>query len=238
MKIIPALDIKDGKCTQLVGGRAGTETFYGDPLEAALKWENAGAEILHVIDLDATLGLGSNLNIVLKIMDSLSIPIQFGGGVRDKKTLLKLMDAGVEKVIVGTLAIQDYLNGLTVIRELGDYKGRIIAAVDSRGGNVVVKGWREKTNLKAFEVMNKMQDHVWGFLYTDVDIEGQMRGVRLENIKEAVKATKNPVIISGGISSKKDVEDIEKTGAWGVILGKALYEGRFDIKELFKKNRR
>ena len=232
MRIIPAIDIKDGKCTQLIGGMPGTETFYGDPVFVAKKWESLGSEILHVIDLDSTLGSGNNTEKLLEIKNSVNIPIQFGGGIRTIGAAREFLEYGIERIILGTLAISDYLNNFEIINELRDEFGpdRIIVALDSKKGNIVVKGWQEKTELKAHEFVRNFEGLIWGFLYTDVDVEGKMMGINLKRTKRVVESTHLPVIVSGGISSAGDIEDLKEISTWGVVLGKALYEGKIDFE--------
>jgi phosphoribosylformimino-5-aminoimidazole carboxamide ribotide isomerase len=233
MKIIPAIDIKDGWCTQLVGGKAETAKFYGNPVETAGKWESLGAELLHVIDLDAALGTGDNIEKVLAIKNTVDIPIQFGGGIRSLKRAGEILGYGIDRIILGTLAIEDYSGGFGKLKTLGEEFGkeRLVVALDSRGGNIVVKGWREKTRFKAEVFLKEIESLIWGFLYTDVDVEGRMEGINLEGTKKIVESTDKPVIASGGISSLGDIKELKDVGAWGVVLGKALYEGGIDFKE-------
>lgn len=233
MKIIPAIDILDGDCVQLIGGKLGTQEYYGDPFEIALEFRNMGAEILHIIDLDAALGTGENLKTVLRICRTVKLPIHFGGGIRDYDRARYLLKAGIDRIILGTLAVNDYKADFVTIKKLGEEFGpeRLIVALDSKEGNIVVKGWQEKTELKTTEFVKNLQGLVFGILYTDVDVEGRMGGINLERISDVVKSTSLPVIISGGISSNPDLQNIKDTGAWGVVLGKALYEGKIDFKE-------
>lgn len=237
MKIIPAIDIKDGKCTQLVGGVADTAKYYGDPVDAAKKWVSLGAEILHVIDLDATLGTGNNLEKVLEIKRSVNVPVHYGGGVRTYEYCEKLIkEYDIDRVAIGTLAIKDYLDrDIDGMLELNNYpksiRHRIIISLDSKGGKVVTHGWKEKTEIDATSLTREYGGLVWGFLYTDVDVEGQMKGINLKRTQNIIRSTDKPVIASGGISSNKDITDLASAGAWGVVLGKALYEGKIDYKQ-------
>lgn len=238
MKIIPAIDIKDGKCTQLVGGKAETAKYYGSPIEAARRWTELGAEILHIVDLDAALGTGSNLDKVVEIREEVEAVIHFGGGIRDYNYCMKLLEEyRIDRVVIGTLAIKDLENKKMVLESIPKkFRDRIIVSIDSRNGEVVTYGWQKKTGVQATEAAKKFSDLCWGFLYTDVDVEGRMKGINLRKTEEVIKATKKPVIASGGISSMEDIEDLRKAGAWGVVLGKALYENRFDLSKLFKKH--
>jgi len=238
MKIIPAIDIKDGQCAQLIGGVAETAKYYGDPLDAAEKWAALGADVLHIVDLDAALGTGSNLDSVLAIKDALDVEINFGGGVRDYAYCMKLLDEyEIDRVAIGTLALKDYKRKIDGKRmQIEDIpvnlRERIIVSIDSKDGNVVTCGWTNKTGVEASKVASCLQPLVWGFLYTDVDVEGQMKGINLERTKEIIRSTKKPVIASGGISSIEDAKNLKAAGAWGVVLGKALYEGLVDLQDL------
>jgi phosphoribosylformimino-5-aminoimidazole carboxamide ribotide isomerase len=232
MKVIPAIDIMGGSCVQLVGGKPETRKDYGDPAVRALQWKDAGADIIHLVDLDATLGTGDNIETVLDVKKRSGLPVEFGGGIRSlasARTLLDRLDAR-DRIIIGTLAVSEYPHFHT-LKDLDADKERIIVSVDSKDGFVAVRGWTAKTHHKTREVMEACGDFCWGFLYTNVDVEGQMMGIDEEKMRSIVGATKKPVIISGGISTKKDVDACKKAGAWGVVLGKALYEGKITLKE-------
>jgi len=233
MKVIPAIDILGGRCVQLVQGKLGTEVDYGDPVVVAKRWVSEGADLLHVVDLDATLDRGDNTEKLLAIKKAVKAKIQFGGGVRSVEKAEELLNNGVDRVIVGTLAVNDYLKKTDNLGELAGKcgKDKVIAAIDSKQGFVLSKGWTEKTKVKTIDLMKALESKVWGFLYTNVDVEGQMKGVDMQAIKEVVKSSKKPVLISGGISSQEDVREIEKTDAWGIVLGKALYEGKIKLSE-------
>jgi len=233
MEVIPAIDLMSGRCVQLIGGDPRTRKGYGDPVEKAMEWVREGARMLHIVDLDAAFGSGSNFSAALKIKKAASVPVEFGGGIRSLKAARSVLDAldGEDRVITGTLAVKEYPEFKT-LRELGGEKDRLIVSVDSKRGFVAVKGWREKSGLKAAELMAACGGLVWGFLYTDVDVEGRMHGINADRIREVVKATDRPVIVSGGISSKEDVKACEDAGAWGVILGKALYEGKIKLEDV------
>jgi phosphoribosylformimino-5-aminoimidazole carboxamide ribotide isomerase len=233
VEVIPAIDLMGGRCVQLVGGKPETKKDFGDPVEKALEWVDAGAKRLHVIDLDATLGIGDNLETALRVKRSCGVPIQFGGGIRSLGTALTLLEELDEddRIIIGTLAVSEY-PAFETLKRLDDYSGRLIVSVDSKGGYVALKGWTEKSALTAAQVMSACADHVWGFLYTDVDVEGQMKGINPKRVKDVVGASANPVIVSGGISSPDDIQACRSAGAWGVVLGKALYEGRINLKEV------
>ena len=226
MIVIPAVDIKDGKCVQLVGGEPGTETYYGDPVKVAKLWQEQGAQLLHVIDLDAALGSGSNLELVKKIKEAVKIPVQFGGGIRTEAKARKVLEAGVDRIIIGTLAIKEP----KVIKALTkDYpNSRLMVALDSRDGKVVVKGWKEKTEIPTARLIRRFRRSVFGFLVTDLDSEGKMEGIDLKEFAALTSQTDAKIIASGGISSAEDIEALRRIGAYGCVIGKALYEGKLN----------
>lgn len=231
MKIIPAVDIMDGECVQLVGGNPDTKKSYGNPVDMAKRWVSQGAKMLHVVDLDAALGRGDNTETVMNIAHSVDVPIQLGGGIRSMEKAEFLLNSDIGRIILGTLAINDYFNEFKILKELNQNFGdRVIAAVDSKDGNMVVKGWQEKTKLKAQDFMKKAEGLVWGFLYTDVNVEGRMEGINISSIETVLSSTKKPVIVSGGISTENDIKSLNNAGVWGIVLGKALYEGRIKLE--------
>ncbi len=231
MIIIPAVDIKDGVCVQLVGGKPDTAKAYGNPLEIALRWQLAGAKLLHVIDLDAALGVGDNSDTVALICERLEVPVEFGGGVRDSGSVERFLGLGIDRVILGTFAVEDYSNDFRQLNRLSEKFGRerLLVAVDSRGDEIVVKGWQERTGIKTTGFMDKVEDVVWGFLYTDIGVEGRMEGIDFKRTRDVVESTDLPVVVSGGVSSKDDLRLLEEAGAWGVVIGKALYEGKLSF---------
>ena len=237
MEIIPAIDIMGGRCVQLVGGRPETKVEYGSPSEIAAKWSSLGARVLHVVDLDAALGKGNNLGEVRRIKEATGLPINFGGGVRSFEYAEHILESGVDRIVLGTLVVEDMKKGFPILKNLSKEYGsqRLITSVDSKGGFVAIKGWTEKTQLKTTDLIQRTQELVWGFLYTNVDVEGQMKGVSMERIREVVGSTKKPVIVSGGITTREDVKEIKASGAWGAVLGKALYEGKLNLAELLRE---
>ncbi|MDD3753605.1 MAG: 1-(5-phosphoribosyl)-5-[(5-phosphoribosylamino)methylideneamino]imidazole-4-carboxamide isomerase [Methanobacterium sp.] len=231
MFIIPAVDIKNGKCVQLVQGKPGTEQIILDnPVEVALEWENRGASILHVIDLGGALEEGGNLSVVEEIVKEVSIPIQMGGGIRTIDDASYLLDMGVDKIILGTLAIQNP----STVHELSNEFGseRIIVALDSKDSQVVVRGWTEKTAQKAPELGKIMAEHGAGsILFTNVDHEGLLDGFKVQPLLELLKAVDIPVIYSGGVSTLEDVSVLNKTDVYGVVIGSALYKGALTFED-------
>lgn len=227
MIVIPAVDILKGKCAQLTQGKPGTEKFYGDPVEVSKDWEKKGARLLHVIDLDAAFGSGDNLGKVLKIRSSVKIPIQFGGGVRTIERAQQILNADIDRVIIGSAAVRDSEMVRTLSNEYG--RDRIMVAVDSMGGRVVIKGWAEKTGIRTTDLIEKFKDYVFGFLVTDVDREGMMSGIDVEEFRDIVRFTRARICASGGITTESDIKALERIGAWGCVVGKALYEGNIRL---------
>lgn len=229
--VIPAVDIKNGKCVQLVQGKPGTEqVILEDPAKIARQWEDRGARMIHVIDLGGALGESKNLEIVREILDSVSVPIQMGGGIRTKEDALNLLDMGIDKVILGTVAMENH----GVVKDLSNSFGkeRILVALDSKDSQVVVRGWTEKTDRTAPE-MGKIFERLGagGILFTNVDYEGLMKGFSLKPLEELLKAVHMPVIYSGGVSTLEDVEKLSKTRVKGVVIGSALYKGNIKFEK-------
>ena len=235
MLIIPAVDIKNGKCVQLVQGKPGTEqVVIENPEIVAQDWENKGASILHVINLDGAFGNTSqNLEVVEKILDTVQIPVQLGGGIRTVQDAMDLLDIGVEKVILGTMAVE---NPETVEKLADEYgSNRIIVALDSKDSKVVIKGWMEKTEKSASELGVSLQKKgAGGILFTNVDVEGLMSGFDMDPLLKLLNAVDIPVIYSGGVTSLMDIENLSKTKTFGVVIGSALYKGKINFVDALK----
>lgn len=229
--VIPALDLKDGKCVRLRQGDPRKKTIeLENPLEIARNWDALGAPRLHLVDLDGAIGgERKNEQIVREIIQELAIPVQFGGGIRSIEDARLFLDLGAEKIIIGTIAIQEP----KIIEKLAEKYGgeRIIVALDSRGGKVVVKGWTESTDIKAAEIVKKFEENVSEVLFTNVDVEGMMKGIDEKAIKEIIDSTSLGVLVSGGVASLDDVKKIKKLGAEGVVIGSALYARKINYKE-------
>ncbi|NYB52231.1 MAG: 1-(5-phosphoribosyl)-5-[(5-phosphoribosylamino)methylideneamino]imidazole-4-carboxamide isomerase [Methanobacteriaceae archaeon] len=234
MFIIPAVDIKNGKCVQLVQGRPGTEQIVLDnPAKVALAWEEQGASILHVIDLGGALEEGGNLQVVREILKHVSIPVQMGGGIRTIKDAANLLDSGIDRIILGTLAIKNPDAVETLSSEFGSE--RIIVALDSRDSKVVVRGWTEKTNQNAPELGKIMEERgAGGILFTNVDHEGLLGGFKVEPLLELLENVNIPVIYSGGVSTLEDISLLSKTDVYGVVIGSALYKGTINFEDALK----
>jgi phosphoribosylformimino-5-aminoimidazole carboxamide ribotide isomerase len=230
MKVIPAIDLMDGKVVRLYKGNPDQKTVYSDnPVEVAKKWQSNGADMLHLVDLDATLGRGSNLLTIKKIVEQISIPIQIAGGLRDESTITDVSKI-CNRVVLGTLAFKDKSMLKKLLKFLGSEK--IVISVDHTDGKIVTHGWQMETDIKLIESMKEfLAMGFTEFLLTNVNRDGTLEGPDLEFLTQACQLDNAHVIASGGISNKKDVEDVKQKNAFGVILGKALYENKISIEE-------
>ena len=229
-EVIPAVDMQDGEVVQLVQGERGTETRYGDPVEAAERWVEAGARTLHLVDLDGAFeGERANASAVEAIVDAVDVPVQLGGGIRTAADALALLDRGVDRVILGTAAVEDP----DIVAEISDRRpGSVVVSLDAKGDEVVVSGWTEGTGLDPVEAAARYEAlGAGGILFTDVDVEGQLAGVRAERIDRLADAVSIPVIASGGVATLSDVRACREAGAAAVVVGTALYEGAFSLAE-------
>jgi len=228
--VIPSIDIMGGRCVQLVGGRPETRKVYGDPVELAIKWEAEGAKYLHIIDLDAALGRGDNLNKIVEILSSIKVGAEVGGGIRSFKKADEILRAGADRVIVGTAAVENP----EMVKELVNKAGgrRVMVALDTKSGRVAIRGWQRETEITPLELGLEFEKMgVGSFLFTNVDVEGTMKGVVLECIKELARNLNVPIFASGGIGSLEDMLVLKGTGVRGVVVGMALYEERFTLKQ-------
>jgi phosphoribosylformimino-5-aminoimidazole carboxamide ribotide isomerase len=235
MRVIPAIDLKDGLCVRLLQGKKEDVTVYSsDPAATARKWESCGARLLHVVDLDgAFTGKQKNLDSIRKIRAAVTMDIEVGGGIRDMIRIDQLFSLGINRVILGTIAIEKPELVRDAIRK---YPGRVIIGIDAKDGNAAVKGWVEVTGVRAGELALAMQGYgAAGIIYTDISKDGMMVGPNVESTRSMVDLLDIPVIASGGISSIKDVERLlEIKNLWGAITGKALYSGSLDLREAIK----
>jgi phosphoribosylformimino-5-aminoimidazole carboxamide ribotide isomerase len=232
--LYPAIDIRDGKAVRLTQGDYGRETAYDDdPVDAARRWEADGALWLHVVDLDgARAGEPVNLDQVQRIVAAVEIPIQLGGGLRDSLQVEQAISVGAERVVLGTTAVRDHALVEAIAAAHGD---RVVAAVDAKGGRVAAEGWTEPSDLGPAELATQL----WGrgverFLYTPVEVDGTMEGPAVGALPELTAATGGELLYSGGVGSLDDLRALaalELDNLGGVIVGRALYEGRFTIAE-------
>ena len=229
-EVIPAVDIQDGEVVQLVQGERGTEKTYGDPVEAAQRWIDAGAETLHLVDLDGAFeGERANADAIDAVIDAVDVPTQLGGGIRTAADAIDLLERGVDRVILGTAAVENP----EIVAEISDeYPDSVVVSLDAKDGEVVVEGWTEGAGISPVEAAERYDDlGAAAILFTNVDVEGQLEGVATEPVRELVDATDIPVIASGGVATLADVRALEATGAAAVVVGSALYEGAFTLAE-------
>lgn len=229
-EVVPAVDVQDGEVVQLVQGERGTAKRYGDPVEAASRWVEAGAETLHLVDLDGAFeGERVNAPAIEAIVDSVDVEIQYGGGIRTREDALDLLDRGIDRVILGTAAVEEP----DIVADVSDeYPDGVMVSLDAKGGEVVVSGWTEGTGLDPAEAAARYEDLGAGsILFTDVDVEGQKTGVRADVVSRVVDSTDIPVVASGGVADVDDVVALADAGAAGVVVGTALYEGAFTLQD-------
>ncbi len=233
MKIIPAIDLMDGQVVRLVKGDPKNKTVYSsNPLEIAKKWQSAGADMLHIVDLDATLGRGSNFEIIKKMLSELNVPVEVAGGLRDESTILEIGKTA-DRIVLGTLAFKDKETVLKISNSLG--KKKIVISVDQIDGKIAVNGWQQSTETTLLDGMNEfLQLGFSEFLLTSISRDGTMQGPDIKSIQKACSLENANVIASGGVSGIDDVKQLKKLNLYGVILGKALYENKISIEEAKK----
>ena len=232
MEIIPAIDLKDGACVRLYQGDfEQTTVFSTDPAETALRWQRAGAPRIHVVDLDGTrYGTMANLASIRAIVDAVSVTVQVGGGVRTAETAQALLEAGVERVVLGTAAVENPELVKQLCRRWG--QERVVVAVDARQGRVAIRGWTEETSVDATELVKEMaQLGPRRFLYTDISRDGTMTAPNFDAVGDLVESTGMDIIASGGVSRLDDILRLVETGAEAAIVGRAIYEGSLDLAE-------
>jgi len=229
MLAIPAIDLRDRHCVQLVGGDYHAESVrLDDPVAVARRWAAAGFSRLHVVDLDAATGRGDNRDLVRDLLRQVALPIQVGGGVRDEEALSSLFEDGADQVIVGTRGIED---PSWLLEQASLAPGRIILAADVRDGMVVAKGWTARTTLRLADVLCDLADApLAGLLVTAVHKEGKMEGTDLPLIEEAVQTSPWPVVASGGVGTLQDLRNLEDRGVAAVVLGMSLYTEALDAR--------
>ncbi|WP_122089488.1 1-(5-phosphoribosyl)-5-[(5-phosphoribosylamino)methylideneamino]imidazole-4-carboxamide isomerase [Halalkalicoccus subterraneus] len=231
-EVIPAVDMQDGEVVQLVQGERGTEKRYGDPAEAARRWIAAGARTLHLVDLDGAFeGERRNAPAVEAVLGAVGdeVAVQLGGGIRTADEAISLLDRGVDRVILGTAAVETP----EIVREISDeHENSVMVSLDAKDGEVVVSGWTEGTGLDPAEAAARYEELGAGaILFTNVDVEGQLEGVKTDPVERIAEAVSIPVVASGGVASVEDVRVLKEAGASAVVVGTALYEGRFSLEE-------
>lgn len=234
MIVIPAIDLKEGKCVRLEQGLMDKDTVFCDnPAEQAREWERQGGELLHIVDLDgAFAGKPANKSAIEAIVKAVRIPTQLGGGIRDIETIKAYLDLGLSRVILGTAAQR---NPKLVEEACKLFPGRIVVGIDAKNGLVAVQGWAEMTDVYAVDLARLFEGYgVTAIIYTDISRDGMMQGPNVEATKSLAEAISIPVIASGGVSSLKDIENlmaVESAGVTGVITGKAIYTGAIKLAE-------
>ncbi|MEX0999792.1 MAG: 1-(5-phosphoribosyl)-5-[(5-phosphoribosylamino)methylideneamino]imidazole-4-carboxamide isomerase [Thermodesulfobacteriota bacterium] len=238
MIIIPAIDIKDGKCVRLFKGEEEKVTVFSDhPSEVAKEWEDAGAKWIHVVDLDGAFsGKPKNYNVIKSIVDTVSCPVQVGGGIRNIDTVREYVKMGVKRIILGTAAFsdQDFLRNAC-----SEFHQEIAVGIDTKNGKIAVKGWTEVIDQSTQEVMRNLHEvGVSVVLNTNIDRDGTMEGINIDGAREFIEQSPIPVIASGGIATMEDLEklaSIEHLGLYGAILGKSIYTGSINLKEAIQR---
>ncbi|MBW1897114.1 MAG: 1-(5-phosphoribosyl)-5-[(5-phosphoribosylamino)methylideneamino]imidazole-4-carboxamide isomerase [Deltaproteobacteria bacterium] len=240
MIIIPAVDIKAGRCVRLLQGREDSETvFSDDPSAMALRWEEEGAERLHVIDLDGAFRKSpQNMGAIQQIIEKVQVPVQLGGGIRNMETISRYLDLGISRVIIGTEAIK---NPQLVEEACQAFPARIMVGIDARNGMVAIEGWTQTTEKQAIEVAKQLEGYgVAGIVFTDIHKDGMQMGPNIEETKRLAESVSVPVIASGGVSNVRDIEalaKLEPVGVEGVITGRALYENTLTMAEALSVSR-
>jgi len=231
VKVIPAIDIMENKVVRLVKGDPKNKTVYdNNPIETAKRWEAAGADMLHVVDLDATLGLGSNLKTIKRVVSEISIPVEVAGGLRTEETIENVLDFA-PKAVLGTVAFKNRDMLQRISKKFG--RDRIVISTDQLNGKIVVSGWKENTGVDLIPGIKEFVNLGFSeFLITSVDRDGTLKGPDLDSLRKACNIEGTGVIASGGISNLKDTIEVKKVGVSGVILGKALYDNKITVEEV------
>lgn len=233
LELLPAVDVADGQAVRLVQGEAGSETSYGDPLDAAMAWQNDGAAWVHLVDLDAAFGRGSNLALLKRVVDQLDIKVELSGGIRDDASLDMALELGASRVNLGTAALENPEWTASAIARYGE---AIAVGLDVRGTTLAARGWTKEGG-DLWEVLARLEDAGCPrYVVTDVTKDGTLRGPNLELLREVLQRTDRPVVASGGISSLDDLaalRELVPLGLEGTIVGKALYAGAFTLPQAF-----
>jgi phosphoribosyl isomerase A len=231
LELLPAVDVADGQAVRLVQGDAGSETRYGDPLEAALTWQRAGARWVHLVDLDAAFGRGSNRELIAKVVDALDVDVELSGGIRDDLSLAAALATGCRRVNLGTAALESPAWVRAAIAAHGD---RIAVGLDVRGSSLAARGWTRDGG-ELYDVLARLDaDGCARYVVTDVRRDGTLTGPNLQLLRDVCAATDRPVVASGGVSSLDDLRALASlvpVGVEGAIVGKALYSGAFTLEE-------
>ena len=224
MMVIPAIDMLDHKVVQLVGGVPGSQKVtIDDPLTVARSWLEKGAKYLHLVDLDAAFGKENNIPVIKRIISESDVPVEVGGGIRDEATIKELIDIGVDRVIIGTKGIKepDWL-----VEMVNKYPGKIVLSLDTKGGKITVKGWQDVASITLDEMFDRIKDlPLAGVLNTNIDVEGQGKGIDQAQASDFIKRCPHEVIASGGVTSLDDAKLLDRCGAPAAVVGIAIYTG-------------
>jgi phosphoribosylformimino-5-aminoimidazole carboxamide ribotide isomerase len=238
MLIIPAIDIKDGKCVRLLRGEEGTETVFSqNPVAVAKRWEGCGARLIHVVDLDGAFsGKPRNFELIKEIVKSVSCPVQIGGGIRDIETIERYLGTGLYRVILGTVA----LHNPEILTEANRrFPRRVAVGIDTKGRKIAVKGWKETVDFELKSFLNDLKSAgISVLVHTDIDRDGTLDGININAVEEFVKSSPIPVIASGGVSSPFDLERLSgltRVGLLGAIVGKSIYSGKIDLRDAIER---
>jgi 1-(5-phosphoribosyl)-5-[(5-phosphoribosylamino)methylideneamino] imidazole-4-carboxamide isomerase/N-(5'phosphoribosyl)anthranilate isomerase len=238
LELLPAVDVKDGRAVRLVQGELSAETAYGNPLEVALEFQAAGAEWLHLVDLDAAFGRGENSALLAEVVGTLDIKVELSGGIRDDESLRRALATGCRRINLGTAALE---NPEWTAKAIGEFGDSIAVGLDVRGHVLAARGWTQEGG-DLFETIERLErDGCSRYVVTDVTKDGTLQGPNLELLKEVCAVTRQPVIASGGISSLADIaalSALNSVGVEGAIVGKALYAGAFTLQEALELTRR
>jgi len=231
LQLIPAIDLQNGKCVRLFKGLQGTEKIYADdPLKMLYYWEDLGAEFIHIVDLDGAFGKNDNRELIKLMVESAISRIEVGGGIRTIESALELYSWGVERIIVGTAAVKDFSFVSRLVAEIGSM--HVMVALDHRAEKILIKGWKESTDLNIYKIGKIMEEKGAGWiLLSSAEYDGTLEGPDISSIDQFSKSIKIPVIAAGGISSLEDIKKVAMTNASGIIIGKALYEKHFSYSE-------
>lgn len=234
MQVIPCIDIRAGKCVRLLQGQADQQTIYGDdPVAMAQRWAEAGAPLLHIVDLDgAFAGQMHNFGVIQAMVQAISIPVQLGGGLRDLESISRALDAGVQRVVLGTSALEQWD---TLVEATERFPGQVCVGIDSRNGQVATHGWQVVSQIETIAFAQRVATTgVAAIIYTDIARDGMLQGPNMSSIAALAQQVKVPVMASGGVSQLEDLRQLaalEPLGVCGVLVGKALYEGRFAYQQ-------
>jgi phosphoribosylformimino-5-aminoimidazole carboxamide ribotide isomerase len=234
MRIFPAVDILGGRCVQLVQGKRESATVFGDPLACATRWLDQGADALHVVNLDGAFGNSAkNADLITDLIKKTGVEIELGGGIRSTEDAAHWLNTGVSRIIISTLAIKKPESVRILVDEYGSE--RVMAGVDAKGGKIAVHGWQETAG-DYLEWARRFEELGAGsLLYTNVDVEGLQQGVRFEPVRHLINQVRIPVVVAGGVSARSDITGLRDAGAFGAVLGSALYSGKITLKEALEE---